>query len=141
MSSFRIPHEVTIFPGHIAHSSPHSGPVPYLTTLIGNIGNLVCDMICALCMSPAADTVTLACADCKQILLVLDAFKMEDLISVTEAARQLGGISKWTVYSWLTQGRVPRVKVGSRTMLRESDLSKLIEVGGKSPTPAKRHGG
>ncbi len=57
---------------------------------------------------------------------------MENLYSVEEAARLLGGISKWTIHAWLTKGRLQRTKVGSRTMIRESELAKIIEDGGKS---------
>ena len=64
---------------------------------------------------------------------------MEDnLLSVVEAARRLGGISKWTIHSWLTQGRLQRTKVGGRTMIRESELARVIEDGGKSRAP-RRH--
>ena len=59
----------------------------------------------------------------------------EALISVPEAARRLGGISKWTVHSWLSQGKLKRTKVGGRTMIRESELAKVIEDGGKSRSP------
>ena len=61
--------------------------------------------------------------------------EMDLLISVQEAARRLGGISKWTVHAWLSQGRLQRTKVGGRTMIRESELAKLIQDGGKSPAP------
>jgi excisionase family DNA binding protein len=57
---------------------------------------------------------------------------LENLISVEEAAKRLGGISKWTVHAWLSQGRLRRTKVGSRTMIRESELQKVIQEGGKS---------
>ncbi len=65
---------------------------------------------------------------------------MEELLSVDEAARRLGGISKWTVHAWLSQGRLQRVKVGSRTMIRESELQKVIQDGGKSPAPQRKGG-
>jgi len=65
---------------------------------------------------------------------VVDA---EKLYSVPDAAKFLGGISKWTVHAWLSQGRLQRVKVGSRTMIRESELAKVIRDGGKSPAPHK----
>jgi len=52
---------------------------------------------------------------------------IDQLLSVEEAARVLGGISKWTLYAWLSQGRLRRTKVGRRTMIRESELSKVIE--------------
>jgi excisionase family DNA binding protein len=65
---------------------------------------------------------------------------MDTLLSVNEAARRLGGISKWTVHAWLSQGRLQRTKVGGRTMIRESELTKVIEDGGKSPTrPHVKH--
>ncbi len=61
---------------------------------------------------------------------------MEDqLLSVEETARRLGGISKWTVHAWLSQGRLKRTKVGGRTMIRESELQKVIQDEGKSPAP------
>jgi excisionase family DNA binding protein len=63
---------------------------------------------------------------------------VDTLISVEDAARLLGGISKWTVYRWLSQNKMQRTKVGSRTMIRESELQKVIEEGGKSRAP-KRH--
>jgi excisionase family DNA binding protein len=52
--------------------------------------------------------------------------EFEPLVSVEEAARLLGGLSKWTIYSWLSQGKLHRTKVGRRTMLRQSELFRLI---------------
>ena len=60
---------------------------------------------------------------------------MEQLVSIDEAAKRLGGISKWTIHSWLSKGRLQRTKVGGRTMIRESELAKVIEDGGKSRSP------
>lgn len=57
---------------------------------------------------------------------------MERLLTVDEAARALGGISKYTVHAWLSSGKLQRTKVGSRTMIREADLQAVVEVGGKS---------
>jgi excisionase family DNA binding protein len=65
---------------------------------------------------------------------------MEVLLSIDEAARRLGGISKWTIHAWLSQGRLQRTKVGGRTMIRESELAKVIEDGGKSPSPRRQRG-
>lgn len=62
---------------------------------------------------------------------------LDTLISVDEAARRLGGLSKYTIHSWLTKGKLQRTKVGSRTMIRESELAKVIEDGGKSPAPRR----
>jgi len=50
-------------------------------------------------------------------------------------ARRLGAISKWTVHAWLSQGKLRRTKVGGRTMIRESELAKVIQDGGKSQSP------
>lgn len=61
--------------------------------------------------------------------------ELERLFSVPEAARFLGGISKWTVHAWLCQGRLKRTKVGRRTMIRESELQKVIRDGEKSACP------
>lgn len=60
------------------------------------------------------------------------------LMSVAEVAERLGGISKWTVHAWLCQGRLRRTKVGGRTMIRESELRKVIKEGGKSKAPRHR---
>jgi excisionase family DNA binding protein len=57
---------------------------------------------------------------------------MDNLLSVEEVARRLGGLSKWTIHAWLSKGRLQRTKVGGRTMIRESELHKVIEDGGKS---------
>jgi len=48
------------------------------------------------------------------------------LYSVEDAALFLGGISKWTVHAWLAKGKLQRTKIGSRTMIRESDLQSFI---------------
>ena len=57
--------------------------------------------------------------------------EMEALFSVEEAAKKLGGISPWTVRSWLSSGRLKRTKVGRRTMLAESELKRFIADGEK----------
>ena len=62
---------------------------------------------------------------------------MEQLVSVTEAAKRLGGISRWTIHAWLSQGKLQRTKVGRRTMIRESELEKIVQDGGKSPAPCR----
>jgi excisionase family DNA binding protein len=62
---------------------------------------------------------------------------VDNLLSVEEAAKRLGGISKWTVHGWLSKGKLERTKVGSRTMIRESELQKIIQDGGKSPAPKR----
>jgi excisionase family DNA binding protein len=63
----------------------------------------------------------------------------DSLLSVEQAALRLGGLSKWTIYAWLSQGRLQRTKVGGRTMIRESELAKVIQDGGKPPAPKRTH--
>jgi excisionase family DNA binding protein len=63
---------------------------------------------------------------------------MDNLLSVEEVAKRLGGISKWTVHAWLSQGKLQRTKVGGRTMIRESELKKVIDDGGKSQPPKRK---
>jgi hypothetical protein len=65
---------------------------------------------------------------------------MEDLLSVEEFGRRLGGISPATVHTWLSLGRfgLQRTKIGSRTMLAQSELLKVLQnAGGKSPVPKR----
>jgi excisionase family DNA binding protein len=54
---------------------------------------------------------------------------LEMLYSVEEAAKKLGGVSKFTIYAWLSRGMLERTKVGGRTMVRESSLLDLVERG------------
>ena len=63
---------------------------------------------------------------------------MDPLYSVEDAAKALGGISKWTVHAWLSQGKLQRTKVGRRTMIRESELERVVRHGAKSPSPTQR---
>lgn len=57
---------------------------------------------------------------------------MDTLLSIEEVARKLGGLSKYTIHAWLSKGKLQRTKVGSRTMIRESELHRVIQDGGKS---------
>jgi excisionase family DNA binding protein len=50
---------------------------------------------------------------------------IEKLYGVEEAAEALG-ISHWTVWAKLKNGDLRRTKVGGRTVIRESELQKLI---------------
>jgi excisionase family DNA binding protein len=65
----------------------------------------------------------------------------DKLYSVSDAAKFLGGISPWTIHSWLAKGRLQRTKVGSRTMIRESELAKVIQDGERSPAPKREKDG
>lgn len=50
----------------------------------------------------------------------------DKLHSVESAAEFLGGISPSTIRAMFTQGRLHRIKIGRRTMVRESELLTLI---------------
>jgi excisionase family DNA binding protein len=48
------------------------------------------------------------------------------LLSVEEVARRLGGVSKWSIYSWLSQKKLVKTKVGARVMISEADLQAFL---------------
>lgn len=50
---------------------------------------------------------------------------MEKLYSISQAGRELGGISERTLRCWLSQGKLIRTKVGRRTMIAESELQRV----------------
>ncbi len=52
---------------------------------------------------------------------------LETLYSVADAGRMLGGVSKFTIYAWMSRGLLERARVGGRVMVRESSLLKLLE--------------
>jgi hypothetical protein len=59
----------------------------------------------------------------------------DQLHSIESAGRFLGGISPSTIRVWLWRGRLTRIKIGRRTMIRESELLALIK-----PEPSKTGG-
>ena len=58
------------------------------------------------------------------------------LLSVEEVAQRLGGVSRWSVYSWLSQRRLKKTKVGSRVMVDERDLQNFLAS--CNPEPAEK---
>jgi len=56
---------------------------------------------------------------------------LEPLYSVDAAAKKLGGVSKFTIYGWLSRGMLEKTKVGGRAMISESSLLKLLEESAK----------
>ena len=48
------------------------------------------------------------------------------LYNVNEAAERLR-ISPWTVRSWLSQGRLPRIHAGRRVLVSEADIQKFLQ--------------
>jgi excisionase family DNA binding protein len=57
-----------------------------------------------------------------------DRNKTERFHSVGSAAEFLGFVSPSTIRSWLTEGKLTRVKIGRLTRVRESELLGLITV-------------
>ena len=72
-----------------------------------------------------------------QFIRIGRCLAMDNLLPVSEVSKRLGGISKWTVYAWLSQGKLRRTKVGGRTMIRESELAKVIRDGETPSSPEK----
>jgi excisionase family DNA binding protein len=66
---------------------------------------------------------------------------LETLYSVEEAAKKLGGVSKFTIYAWMSRGRLERTRVGGRVMVRESSLIKLLQQGSKRQSNRGKSGG
>ncbi len=56
------------------------------------------------------------------------------LYSVEDAAAFLGGVSRYSIYAWVNQGRLKKTKVGSRVMIRESDLQKFLDQCNPEPS-------
>ena len=52
---------------------------------------------------------------------------MGKLHSIESAAAFLGGLSPWTIRRWLSDGKLTRVKVGSRTMVQEAELIAMAQ--------------
>lgn len=46
-------------------------------------------------------------------------------LSVTEASR-VSGLSRTTIYGLINEGDLPRVKIGTRTLVLRSDLEALL---------------
>jgi excisionase family DNA binding protein len=59
----------------------------------------------------------------------------ERLHSIESAAELLGSVSPSTIRSWLTEGKLTRVKVGRLTRVRESELLGLVKVDKAAGSP------
>ena len=60
---------------------------------------------------------------------------MEKLYSISEAAKQLGGVSDAAVKAWIHRKRIQKTKVGRRTMIAESELQRFIAASGPTSHP------
>jgi excisionase family DNA binding protein len=67
---------------------------------------------------------------------------VEKLLNVEEVARVLG-VSVHTVYTWVSCGRLPLVKVGARTMFEPVEIRRWVaersrrEAGGAGSAPPR----
>lgn len=52
--------------------------------------------------------------------------QMERIYSIDQVCEKLGGISRSTVETWLSAGRLKRTKIGRRTMVSESELCRFV---------------
>jgi excisionase family DNA binding protein len=48
-----------------------------------------------------------------------------DLLTTKEAAELLR-VSPWTIASWLTKSKLPRIKAGGRTLIAKADLEAFL---------------
>jgi len=53
---------------------------------------------------------------------------MDTLVSIKRTAERLD-VSHWTIRSWIAGGRLRSVKLGSRRMIPESEISRVISEG------------
>ena len=72
---------------------------------------------------------------------------LDELFSILETARKVGGVSPWTVRAWISQGRLEKTKVGARTMVSaraireflndcaEREACRLASAEGNNPGP------
>lgn len=58
------------------------------------------------------------------------------LYSVEDAAAFLGGVSKFSIYAWVNQGRLKKTKVGTRVMISERDLQNFVDRCNPEPSRA-----
>ena len=49
------------------------------------------------------------------------------LLNVDEAAKRLGGVSRWSIYSWMSTGRLKKTKIGRRVMIAKNDLQDFVD--------------
>jgi len=65
-------------------------------------------------------------AEKQQHKSTMNFFTDDPILSIDAACIAAGGISKWTLYGKLSRNELKRTKVGGRTMIRASELQKLV---------------
>lgn len=58
------------------------------------------------------------------------------LYSVEDAAAFLGGVSRYSIYAWVNQGRLKKTKIGTRVMISERDLQSFLDQCNPEPSTA-----
>lgn len=64
---------------------------------------------------------------------------MEKLLSVADVAELLG-VSIHTVYAWAARGRLPVVKVGTRTMFAPHEIQRWVGARSRTESPVAGEG-
>jgi len=57
----------------------------------------------------------------------------ENLLSPKEFADRLS-ISRWTVYAWISEGRIKSVKIGRLQRIPESEVDRIVQEGVQEAT-------
>jgi hypothetical protein len=61
----------------------------------------------------------------------------DKLYPVPDAAGELGNVSVWAIYKWFAEGRLKRTKVGTRSMVKGSDMQAFIDSCNAKPAEPK----
>jgi excisionase family DNA binding protein len=80
-----------------------------------------------------ADKIGQSDAETKRILNEpIETIKAKEFLNIKEVCKLIG-VSRRTVYRLIEQGTLDKVKIGTRTIIKRSELDKLLE----QPTPKK----
>jgi hypothetical protein len=63
----------------------------------------------------------------------------DGLLDVEGAARWLGGVSRWSLYAWVNQGRLRKTKVGTRVMFKIRHLEEFVDSCNKAEARVEAH--
>lgn len=62
------------------------------------------------------------------------------LLSLRDAAKRLG-LSIWTLRAWAERGRIATVKLGSRVLVRDAEIQRVIAEGTRPARSQQPRGG
>ena len=67
-----------------------------------------------------------------------DLFDNKNILKVTDVAEMLG-VSKWTIYKWVSEKRFPLTKVGGLNKFRKDDILEWISNNSFMPANKARN--